>query len=91
MKRQLRKSRQFQREFRRFQRNFGIVVRELRQKRRLSRPELARRAKFSQTTLEHIEQGKGNPSLGRLENLAAALRYRVSYIFKLVQDMDEAT
>lgn len=91
MKRPLRKSRQFEREFRRFQRNFGIVVRELRKKRHLSRPELARLAKFSQTTLEHIEQGKGNPSLGRMENLAAALRYRLSYIFKLAQDMDEAT
>jgi len=90
MRRPLRKSRKFEREFRRFQKNFGIIVSQLRKKRHLSRPELARLAKFSKTTLEHIEQGKGNPSLGRMENLAAALRYRISYIFKLTQDMDKS-
>ena len=90
MKKALRKSRKFEREFRRFQKNFGIIVCQLRKKRQLSRPELARLAKFSKTTLEHIEQGKGNPSLGRMENLAAALRCRLSYIFKLTQDMDES-
>jgi len=89
MKRPLRKSKKFEREFQQFQKNFGIVVRQLREKRCLSRPELARLAKFSQTTLEHIEQGKGNPSLGRMEKLAAALRCRLSYIFKLTQDMDK--
>jgi transcriptional regulator with XRE-family HTH domain len=90
MKRPLRKSRKFEGEFRRFQKNFSIIVCQLRKKRHLSRPELAQLAKFSKTTLEHIEQGKGNPSLGRMENLAAALRCRLSYIFKLTQDMDES-
>ena len=89
MKRPLRKSKKFEREFRRFQKNFGIVVRQLRKKRHLSRPELARLAKFSKTTLEQIEQGKGNPSLRRMENLAAALHLRLSYIFKLTQDAAE--
>jgi transcriptional regulator with XRE-family HTH domain len=89
MKRSLRKSRKFEREFQRFQKNFGIVVRQLRKKQYLSRNELAGLAKFSQTTLEHVEQGKGNPSLGRMENLAPALRHRLSYIFKLTQDMDK--
>lgn len=87
MKRSLRKTKAFEREFARFQKNFGIVVRHLRKKAHLSRPELARRAKFSQSTLEHIEQGRGNPSLSRVENLAAALNHRLSYIFKLVQGM----
>ena len=90
MKRSLRETKRFEREFRSFQKKFGIVVRQLRKKRHLSRPELARLAKVSQTTLEHIEQGKGNPSLGRMENLAAALRHRLSYIFKLTQDMDKS-
>lgn len=90
MKRPFRKNRKVEREFERFQENFGMVVRLLRKKRHLSRPELARLAKFSQTTLEHIEQGKTNPSLTRLENLATALRYCLSYIFKLAQDMDES-
>jgi transcriptional regulator with XRE-family HTH domain len=89
MKRSLRETKRFEREFRSFQKNFGIVVRQLRKKRHLSRPELARLAKVSQTTLEHIEQGKANPTLGRIENLAGALRHRLSYIFKLTQNMDE--
>ena len=90
MKRPLRKSKKFEREFRRFQIHFGTVVSQLRKKRHLSQPELARLAKFSQTTLEHIEQGKINPSLRRLENLAGALHYRLSYVFKLTQDMDKS-
>jgi transcriptional regulator with XRE-family HTH domain len=91
MKRLNRKNRKFELEFRQFQRNFGIVVRQLRKKRHLSRPELARLAKFSQTTLEHIEQGKANPLLGNMETLAEALGHRLSYIFRLVQDMEEST
>jgi transcriptional regulator with XRE-family HTH domain len=89
MKRSLRETKRFEREFRSFQKKFGIVVRQLRKKRHLSRLELARLAKLSQTTLEHIEQGKANPTLGRIENLAGALRHRLSYIFKLTQNMDE--
>ena len=88
MKRSLRETKRFEREFRSFQKKFGIVVRQLRKKRHLSRPELARLAKLSQTTLEHIEQGKANPTLGRIENLAGALHHRLSYIFKLTQNMD---
>jgi transcriptional regulator with XRE-family HTH domain len=87
----LRKSKKFEREFRRFQINFGTIVRQLRKRRHLSRPELARLAKFSQTTLEHIEQGKTNPLLGNMESLAGALGYRLSYIFRLAQGMDEST
>ena len=91
MKRPNRRNRKFELEFRQFQRNFGIVVRQLRKKRHLSRPELARLAKFSQTTLEHIEQGKANPLLGSMETLAEALGHRLSYIFRLAQDMEEST
>ena len=91
MKRPNRKNRKFELEFRQIQRNFGIVVRQLRKKRHLSRPELARLAKFSQTTLEHIEQGKANPLLGSMETLAEALGHRLSYIFRLAQDMEEST
>jgi transcriptional regulator with XRE-family HTH domain len=91
MKRQIRKNRKFELEFRQFQRNFGIVVRQLRKKRHLSRPELARLAKLSQTTLEHIEQGKANPLLGNMETLAQALGHRLSYIFTLVQGSQEST
>jgi transcriptional regulator with XRE-family HTH domain len=49
-----------------WQKNFGIVVKQLRMKRGLSRPELARLAKISVSTLAHIEQGRGNPGLDRI-------------------------
>jgi transcriptional regulator with XRE-family HTH domain len=83
----------FEREFARFQQNFGAVVKQLRLKAKLSRKELALRAKFSVSTLIHIEQGHGNPTLIRMEDLAAALKHRLSYIFQLAQDreVDEET
>jgi transcriptional regulator with XRE-family HTH domain len=82
----LRKSKSFQRKFAEFQRNFGAVIRDLRIKASLSRTELARRAKFSVGTLTKIEQGRGNPLLGNMENLATALKLRLSRIFKMAQD-----
>jgi transcriptional regulator with XRE-family HTH domain len=88
-RRSLRNSRAFEKEFAEFQRNFGIVITQLRRKAGMSRAELAQRSKLSISTLVHIEQGRGNPSLNRMENLAAALKRRLSYIFKLAQDMDE--
>jgi transcriptional regulator with XRE-family HTH domain len=81
--------RAFEREFARFQKNFGIVVRQLRNRAHLSRAELASKAQFSVSTLVYIERGRGNPSLNRMESLAAALNQRLSYIFKLAQDLDE--
>jgi DNA-binding transcriptional regulator YiaG len=54
MKRPLRKSKEFEHKFKRFQKNFGFVVRHLREKRHLSRPELAGLAKFSKTTLGRV-------------------------------------
>jgi transcriptional regulator with XRE-family HTH domain len=82
----LRKSKAFQRKFAKFQRNFGAVVRDLRIKANLSRAELAGRVKFSVGTLTKIEQGRGNPLLGNMENLATALKLRLSRIFKMAQD-----
>jgi transcriptional regulator with XRE-family HTH domain len=79
----------FEREFARFQRNFGAVVKQLRVKAKQSRKELAQSAKFSVSTLIRIEQGHGNPTLTRMENLAAALKHRLSSIFQLAQDREE--
>jgi transcriptional regulator with XRE-family HTH domain len=78
----------FDREFARFQKNFGAVVKEQRLKAKLSRRELAKRAKFSVSTLIHIEQGRGNSTLTRMENLAVALRTSLSRLFKLAQDRE---
>jgi|HubBroStandDraft_4_1064222.scaffolds.fasta_scaffold2129152_2 transcriptional regulator with XRE-family HTH domain len=89
MKRPLRKTKAFEREFARFQRNFGAVVKQLRVKAKLSRKELAQRAKFSVSTLIHIERGHGNSTLTRMEDLAAALKHRLSYIFQLAQDRED--
>jgi transcriptional regulator with XRE-family HTH domain len=88
-RRSVRRGNAFEREFARFQRNFGTVVKQLRLKAKLSRKELAQRAKFSVSTLIHIEQGHGNPTLTRMENLATALKHRLSYIFQLTQDREE--
>ncbi len=87
-KKPARNRRRFDREFARFQENFGLVVRKQRIKAKLSRHELAKMAKFSVSTLNHIEQGRGNPTLTRMENLAAALRTSLSRLFGLTQDRE---
>ena len=80
------KSKAFEREFARWQKSFGIVVKQQRLKAKLSRRELATKAKFSVSTLIHIEQGHGNPTLTRMENLAVALRTTLSHLFKLAEE-----
>ena len=47
-------------------------------------------AKFSQTTLEHIEQGHGNPGLTRMMNLAHALKHTLSYLFRLTEELNDS-
>ena len=80
------RSKAFEREFARWQKSFGIVVKQQRLKAKLSRRELATSAKFSVSTLIHIEQGHGNPTLTRMENLAVALRTTLSRLFKLAEE-----
>jgi transcriptional regulator with XRE-family HTH domain len=80
------RSKAFEREFARWQKSFGIVVKQQRLKAKLSRHELATRAKFSVFTLIHIEQGHGNPTLTRMENLAVALHTSLSRLFKLAEE-----
>lgn len=89
MKRGLRRSAKFQREWKLWQKNFGIVVKQLRKQRGLSRRELARLSKFSVSALATIEQGHSNPGFTRLLNLADALKHRLSYIFKLTQELND--
>jgi len=89
LKRSLRKTKAFEQEFALWQKNFGVVVRRLRKKAGLSRPELARMAKFSVSTLETIEQGHGNPGLTRMMNLAHALKQTLSYLFRLTQELND--
>src|SRR2546430_2057075 len=60
----LRSTKAFAREFAWWQKNFGAVVKEQRLKAKLSRRELAKRAKFSVSTLVHIEQVRSRLSSG---------------------------
>jgi len=85
----MRHTEKFKNEFALWQKKFGVVVRRLRKKAGLSRPELARKARFSQTTLEHIEQGHGNPGLTRMVNLAHALNHTLSYLFRLTEELND--
>jgi len=87
--RRVRGSSRFKKEFALWQKNFGVVVRRLRKKAGLSRPELARMAQFSASTLETIEQGHGNPGLTRMMNLAHALKHTLSYLFELTQELND--
>ncbi len=84
----LRSTKAFKRKFAWWQKNFGAVVKEQRLKAKLSRRELAKRAKFSVSTLIHIEQGNGNPMLNSMENLAIALGTRMSRLFELTQNRE---
>jgi transcriptional regulator with XRE-family HTH domain len=52
---------------------FGRVVRAERQLKKMTLPELAKRAKISKGLLSHIENGHGNPSFLTINNLSAAL------------------
>lgn len=85
-RRSLRNTKAFEREFARWQKSFGIVVKQQRLEAKLSRRELGKRAKFNVSTLIHIEQGDGNPMLSSMENLAAALRTSLSRLFKLSEE-----
>ena len=58
------------------------VIRELRQSRSMTRPELARLSKMSRSYLWHIEQGHATPSLASLEKLSGALNVGLSRFFR---------
>lgn len=87
-KKSLLRTKSFERKFAWWQKNFGAVVKEQRLEAKLSRRELAKRAKFSVSTLIHIEQGHGNPLLNSMENLAIALGTRLSHLFELTQSRE---
>ena len=89
MKRGLKHNKEFEKEFVIWKKNFGILVRRLREKRRLSRPELAKKAKLSVSTLQRIEQGRSNPGITRMSDLAVALKHTLSYLFKRTQELND--
>jgi transcriptional regulator with XRE-family HTH domain len=78
-----------EREFAIFQKSYGAVVTKLRLKAKLSRAELARRAKVSVSMLANLEQGCGNPTITRMVNISEVLKVRLSRMFEMAQDMKE--
>jgi transcriptional regulator with XRE-family HTH domain len=54
----------------------GDLIREARQRSRISQRELARRAGTSQAAISRIESGREEPTLERLEQILAGLGWR---------------
>jgi len=61
--------------------NIGAKFRAARQKKKLSLRELASRAKVSASLLSQIENGRANPSVLTLYNVAEALSVSITYFF----------
>jgi transcriptional regulator with XRE-family HTH domain len=57
------------------------VIRELRESRAMSRPELARRSNVSRSHLWHIERGHNTPNLRTLEKISASLGVGLRHFF----------
>jgi transcriptional regulator with XRE-family HTH domain len=74
------------RDFSTFRQAYGAVVRQLRLKAGFSRKTLARKSKVSESQLERIERGQGNPTITTLFNIAAALGTRTARTFKQAQN-----
>jgi transcriptional regulator with XRE-family HTH domain len=64
---------------------FGLTIRNLRHRQRLTQEELARRAFLHRTYLTDIERGTRNPSLEAAEKLAMGLGMSLSQLFRYVE------
>jgi transcriptional regulator with XRE-family HTH domain len=64
---------------------FGTILRRLRLERGLTQEELAFRCGMNVTYLSDLENGKNNPSLAMLVDLAESLRIHPA---ELLQDLD---
>lgn len=61
--------------------DFGLRVRELRARAGITQEQLAARANLSRVYISNIERGKRNVTLQNIENIAAAFRVSMEYIF----------
>ena len=64
---------------------FGFAVKERREELSLTQEDLAEKARIHRTYLSDVERGSRNLSLINIERLAAALEYRISELFQLVE------
>lgn len=62
-------------------RQFGLRLRQLREKRALSQEAFADLCDLDRTYVSGIERGKRNPSLRNLAKIAAALQLPISQLF----------
>lgn len=70
---------------------FGLVVRDLRQSKRLSQEALAFEAGLDRNYISLVELGKSSPSVKTVFKLCDALRLPPSRLFELVQEKMGAT
>ncbi len=64
---------------------FGLVVRSVRESRRLSQEELAARSGYHRTYIGQLERGEKSPSLRTIFNLSAALKVSPSVLVRRVE------
>lgn len=69
---------------------FGVQIRELRNKLGLTQEQLAERARISVDFLSLIERGRNSPSFENLDTLADALNVSVSQLFTFEETNLEA-
>ncbi|MBE0700910.1 MAG: helix-turn-helix transcriptional regulator [Acholeplasmataceae bacterium] len=63
------------------QKKLGIKIKELREKRSLTRHELSMLSMVNYTTLMNIENGKTNPKVGTLYRISVFLDVRLKELF----------
>jgi transcriptional regulator with XRE-family HTH domain len=64
---------------------FGLVIREMRKKRKVSQEVLSEEAGLDRTFLSQLETGRKQPSLLTIFQLAAALQTNASELFVQVE------
>ena len=62
--------------------DLGKRIRDLRKSRGISQEDLALQAKMTRTYLAQIENGKVNPSIGKIKKIAESLNISLYEIFK---------
>ncbi len=67
------------------QRELGIAIRLVREKRGATQEVIAERAGIAIPTLSHIEAGHGNPTWATVRDLATALGVSVAELAKLAE------
>jgi transcriptional regulator with XRE-family HTH domain len=64
---------------------FGLVLRNVRESRRLSQEELAAKSGYHRTYIGQLERGEKSPSLRTIFNLSSALKVSTSVLVQRVE------